>query len=570
MFFGRNNSHNSLNRKELEALERSQAVIRFTPDGSIIHANENFCNTMGYDLRDIVGQHHSMFVDPDYAQSDDYRMFWKSLRRGDFLAQQFKRFARGGREIWIEASYNPILDDDGEVVQVVKYATDITEQKKQEASFKGQLDAISRSQAVIEFELDGTIITANENFCAAMGYALEEIQGKHHSMFADPEYAKSTEYGNFWTRLRNGEFFSGEFQRFGKGGKEIWIQASYNPIMDASGIPMRVIKYASDITEQKTKNALFEGQMGAVEQSYAVIEFEPDGTIIRANPNFLGAMGYSLEEIAGKHHSMFATTEYASSAEYQHFWDDLRAGHFNTGFFQRFGKGGKEVWIQATYAPIMDANGKVIRVMKTAIDVTDLVKTTHTAEDASGNVQSVASAVEELSASVQEITCNMSASNTSTHDILQVAIESDAETERLVTSMQQMENVIELINTIAGQINLLALNATIESARAGEAGKGFAVVASEVKSLANQTTKATEGITAEIQAVQEISQAVSESVKRIREFAESVSEKVSGTASAIEEQSAVTNEISSNTQRVANSITEIAGNMRRATGQEAA
>jgi methyl-accepting chemotaxis protein len=557
MFLQKGDASAGAEAGELQALNRSQAVIKFKPDGTIITANQNFLDAMGYTLDEVQGAHHSMFVDPEYAKSDEYQAFWDDLAQGEFKAEQFKRFGKGNKEIWIEASYNPIFGKHGDVIEVVKYATDITVKKMEVADYQGQLDAIGESQAVIEFNLDGTIITANKNFLDAMGYTLEEVQGKHHRMFAEPDYAQSPEYEQFWKELRQGTFSSGEFQRFGKGGKEVWIQASYNPIMDMNGKPFKVVKYASDVTQEKLRNADYSGQIEAIHKSQAVIEFNLDGTIITANQNFLDAMGYTLEEVQGKRHRMFAEPDYAQSPEYEQFWESLRKGVYDACVYKRIAKGGREVWIQASYNPIMDMNGKPFKVVKYASDVTKIIETEKIASTTTANVQSVAAAAEELSASVKEISVNMAESSASTQEILGAVVNADTETENLVVRTQQMEDVIELINSIAGQINLLALNATIEAARAGDAGKGFAVVASEVKALANQTTQATEDITNEIQGVQDISSAVAEGVKLIKSFAESVSEKVSNTASAVEEQSSVTNEISGNAQKAAQAMEEI-------------
>jgi len=235
---------------QLDALNKSQAVIEFNMDGTIIWANENFLNAMGYDLDEIQGKHHRMFVDPAYENSPEYRHFWESLRRGEFQAAEYKRYGKGGKEIWIQASYNPIFDKHGKPYKVVKYATNITRQVLEKADLKGQIEAIGKSQAVIEFTLDGTILNANENFLNAVGYTLGEIKGQHHRLFVEPAYASSNEYKFFWDSLRRGEFQTAEYKRVGKGGREIWIQASYNPIFDPDGKPFKVVKYATDITDQ--------------------------------------------------------------------------------------------------------------------------------------------------------------------------------------------------------------------------------------------------------------------------------------------------------------------------------
>ncbi len=261
-------SHSSANTRDtagmIAAIDRVMAVIEFRPDGTILNANGNFSAAMGYDLFEIQGHHHRMFADPAYAASDEYRRFWDRLNRGEFVAGEFKRFAKGNREIWLQASYNPILDASGRVVRVVKFATDITDQKNKAMDATGQLEAINRSQAVIEFKLDGTIITANPNFCGAIGYALDEIKGQHHRMFVESSYASSPEYSRFWESLRRGEFQAAEYKRVAKGGRAIWIQASYNPIRNADGVPVKVVKYATDITamvERRLRNEKLSGEI---------------------------------------------------------------------------------------------------------------------------------------------------------------------------------------------------------------------------------------------------------------------------------------------------------------------
>ena len=195
-------------RARLAALDKSQAIIEFKMDGTIIHANANFLNAMGYSLAEIQGKHHSMFLEPGQKDSADYRAFWERLNRGEYQAAQYKRIGKGGREVWIEASYNPLLGSGGKPYKVVKYATDVTEQKRFFADLKGKVEAIGRSQAVIEFELDGTIITANDNFLSTMGYTLAEVQGKHHSIFVDPAYRASAYYHRFWETLRAGNYLA--------------------------------------------------------------------------------------------------------------------------------------------------------------------------------------------------------------------------------------------------------------------------------------------------------------------------------------------------------------------------
>jgi methyl-accepting chemotaxis protein len=234
----------------MAALDRVQAVIEFSLDGTILTANQNFLDVMGYALPEIAGKHHSLFVEPGTEKSAEYRDLWEKLRRGEPHAAQFKRLGKGGRTVWIEASYNPMLGKDGKIFRIVKFATDITARVAADADRQGQIAAIRKSFAVIEFDLKGVILDANENFCGAVGYSLAEIKGKHHSLFVEKASRDSAEYREFWETLGRGEFQAGQFKRIAKGGREIWIEASYNPVLDAGGKPYKVVKYATDISAQ--------------------------------------------------------------------------------------------------------------------------------------------------------------------------------------------------------------------------------------------------------------------------------------------------------------------------------
>jgi methyl-accepting chemotaxis protein len=438
------------------ALDKSQAIIEFNMDGTIIRANENFLNAMGYSLEEVKGRHHSMFVDPATKDSAEYREFWAKLNRGEFQSAQYKRFGKGGKEVWIEASYNP-LTRNGKPYKVVKYATDVSKQKAVFADLSGKVDAISRSQAVIEFNLDGTIITANENFLKTLGYSLDEIKGRHHSMFAEPAYKDSAEYREFWAKLNRGEFQAGQYKRVGKGGKEVWIEASYNPIMDLNGKPWKVVKFATDLSKRKEAN-------------------------LQLAKDFETGVKSLVQEVAGSAKGMETTAQsLASSAD----------------------------------------------------------QTNHQSS-------TVASATEELSASVNEISRQITESTRVVGIAVNEAKKSEAMVTALVTAAQKIGEVTQIINDIASQTNLLALNATIEAARAGEAGKGFAVVASEVKSLANQTAKATEEIAQQIKGIQDSSQTTATMIREIGQIISQVSEISTSISSAVEEQSAATREVSVN------------------------
>ena len=550
--FGLRNSRLEDSLAEAEAIGRSQAVIEFRLDGTIVKANQNFLDALGYGaLSEIEGKHHRIFMPQSDAERADYKEFWARLNRGEYQTGEFKRIRKDGRPVWIQASYNPVLDGRGKATRVIKFATDITARKMKALEDAGKMAAIDRVQAVIEFELDGTIITANGTFLDAMGYALTEITGRHHSMFVEPAVRESAGYADAWAKLRRGEFVSGEYKRLGKNGREIWILASYNPILDEAGRPFKVVKFASDVTEKKLLAADSRGQIDAIMKSQAVIEFEMDGTIRWANEAFLKAMGYSLADVVGKHHRIFVESAEHVARAYTEFWENLRRGTYQAGEFKRLAKGGREIWIEASYNPILDLNGKPFKVVKYATDVTAKAVARMKAEEARELIESVAAGSEEMSASIREISETMVKSR----EVVLAAVghvgTADAQADRLTTAADQMGGIIELINSITGQINLLALNATIESARAGEAGRGFAVVASEVKSLANQAKHATDRITGEIDALKSVSRDVVGALGAIRGSIAHVNEYVTSTAAAVDEQSTVTSDMSTNMQRAA-------------------
>ncbi|MEQ1946136.1 MAG: PAS domain-containing methyl-accepting chemotaxis protein [Bryobacteraceae bacterium] len=348
---------------QMVAISRAQAKIIFQMDGTILEANENFLKAMGYSLEEIKGRHHSMFIDEFEREQPQYREFWAALNRGEFQTAEYRRIAKGGREVWLQATYNPVLGPDRKPYKVVKYALDVTAAK----------NTLFRDQAYIEFQPDGTILHANENFLKTLGYRLEEIKGKHHSMFVEENYRRSSDYQEFWAKLNRGEYQTAEYLRIGKGGKRVWIQATYTPVIGLDGKPLKVVKWATEITERKRLEALtadFTAQIKAINRAQASIEFELDGTIITANDIFLNALGYSLDEVKGRHHSMFLDEFETQQAQYKEFWVKLNRGEYQGGEYRRYGKGGREVWIQASYNPLIGSDGKPYKVVKYATDIT--------------------------------------------------------------------------------------------------------------------------------------------------------------------------------------------------------
>jgi methyl-accepting chemotaxis protein len=292
----------------LSALDRSQAVIEFKPDGTVLTANQNFLNAMGYALTEIQGKHHSLFMEPSARDGQDYRDFWNRLKRGEFQAGLFKRIDRNGKEIWLEASYNPIFDKSGQVVKVVKFAANVTKRQTEHADLLGKVNAIEKSQAVIEFKLDGTIITANENFLSVLGYSLGEIQGRHHSMFVDPAERDAATYRQFWEKLNRGEFQAAQYKRIGKNGKIVWIQASYNPILDLNGKPCKIVKFATDITAQV---ALLDQLKRMIDTNFAEIEGALHSARHQANEasNASGATQSTVQTVAASSEELAASAK---------------------------------------------------------------------------------------------------------------------------------------------------------------------------------------------------------------------------------------------------------------------
>lgn len=458
-------------RHVLKALDKSLAIIEFEPDGTILNANKNFLSAVGYDLNDVRGQHHRIFCDRGYTQTPEYHDFWRSLGAGRFFSGEFKRVDSSGRDLWIQATYNPVIDSRGRVLKTVKFASDITADKMRNVDYEGQIAAIGRSQAVISFDTEGHILDANDNFLSALGYRLEDIKGRHHRMFCDDDYTRSPEYAAFWSNLATGRFAAGEYKRKTRDGRDIWIQASYNPILDYNGRVMKVVKYASDIT------AAVLARQKAEDMNKSIIER-------------LNAITLSISDASGQANSAANSTQEVSSS-----------------------------------------------------------------------IQIIASAGEEMNSSVAEISRNMGATLKEVENVLTAANAADQEAEKLSTAAQDMGQILNLIEDITNQINLLSLNATIESARAGEAGKGFAVVASEVKNLAGEASKATLQIAAKIAAMQDVSREVTKSLESIKSASICARDNATTIASAIEEQTAVTGEISNKMQSAAGAVEAVNDNI---------
>ena len=449
-------------RGQIAAIGKSQTVAEFGMDGRILNANENFLNVMGYSLDEIRGQHHSVLVDATSRQNPEYRVLWDKMARGEFDGGQYRRVSKDGWEVWIQASYNPIADANGKLFKVVEYATDITEQKLRTADYEGQLAAIGKAQAVIEFNVDGTIRSVNDNFSSMFGYTNADVQGKHHSTLVDPEESAGSEYRAFWVNLARGEAVSSRCKRMARDGRHVWVQASYNPIHDANGRPFKVVMYATDVTEQMLMAHQLEI---AVKQTQLTVKAAIDGDLSARIP--LGGKTGEIEALCRGVNAMLDNTVELvrrvkdAAAEVQTGAEEISKGNQNLS--------------QRT-------------------------------EEQASSLEETASSMEEMTATVRQTADNAGQANQLAMAARQQAEKGGAVVSSAITAMgginlasKKIADIIGVIDEIAFQTNLLALNAAVEAARAGEQGRGFAVVATEVRNLAGRSATAAKEIKALIQ-----------------------------------------------------------------------
>jgi methyl-accepting chemotaxis protein len=467
-------------------------------------------------------------------------------------------------------------------------------------------DITNLTSIVSESDLKGDILSVNQKFIEISKYNRDELIGKPHNTTRHPDMPKDT-FKDLWSTIGRGNTFRGIIKNRAKDGTAYYVDAVIAPVMGENGKPRKYIGVRYDITASEIERQNMKGVLDAVNGAYAYIEFDTKGTVLQANANFLNVLGYKLDEIVGRHHRMFVAPAFANSPDYVDFWNDLSGGKSRCDIFKRIAKDGREVWIQAVYAPVKDEMGRVTKVVKIATDVTEqkvadakLVRTigivaqnsqalssaseeltatsqqmvsnaeetstqagvvSAAAEQVSKNVQTVASATEEMSSSIREIAKNAQDAAKVASTAVKAAETTNLTINKLGESSAQIGKVIKVITSIAQQTNLLALNATIEAARAGEAGKGFAVVANEVKELAKETAKATEDISQKIEAIQCDTKSAIQAIAEIGTIINKINDYQNTIASAVEEQTATTNEISRNVSEASKGSAEIAQNI---------
>ena len=530
---------------QLHAVRRSRAAIEFSMQGRVLTANQNFLDLLGYSLDEITGVEMSYFLDPQDQQSASYRNLWSGLNDGQFFSDEYKMIGRGGRTIFIQSTFNPILGADNRPYKVAAFASDITAKKRKAADFQSQMEAVSLSQALIEFELDGTVITANNNFLHLMGYSLDEITGKHHSMFLDEENRTSPSYRDFWAKLNQGKFQFGVFKRVGKLGREVYIQATYNPVFDLSGKVYKVVKFASDATSQEERRLAAEAL--EVRERAAALERQQK-------------IDSLLDVIA-------AAAEGDLTREIKVTGDDVAGqmarglGQLLTDLRRSIGGIGETATGVASSSEELSAISQQLTgsAHNAALQASGVA---NASEQVSSNVSIVAASSEEMLASIREISKSASEAARVAKQAVTLADGTTQTISKLGVSSQEIGKVIKVITSIAQQTNLLALNATIEAARAGEAGKGFAVVANEVKELAKETARATEEISQKIDAIQGDTKAAVKAIADVSEIINQVNDISSTIASAVEEQTATTNEIGRNVFDAARGTSEITDSIR--------